>query len=106
MTKYCQVVNNSLATYATNDVTADVAAKVTNFKQPEGISAVCYSRLLWKRHYAAVLYKMSHARREFSSKSYMNAFVYQQEHTGVQRNMQLCRTWHDMGYPCESYRSD
>lgn len=45
---YCQVVSYLLAMHATDDVIADVEAEINKFKQPERMSTVRYSKVIWE----------------------------------------------------------
>lgn len=49
LTTYCNVVICLPAIYVIDDVNADGIAEITNFKHPEGMSAVRYSKALWER---------------------------------------------------------
>lgn len=44
LTSYCQLVNYVLEAYASSDVIAEAEGDITNYKQPENMSAVRYSQ--------------------------------------------------------------
>lgn len=60
LTTHRQLFHYLLATHAADDVEAEKDAEITSFKQLEGIYAVSYSEVLWKRDYVVVVYTMSH----------------------------------------------
>lgn len=51
LTRYCQVVSYLLDTCATDDVIEEAEADITYYRQPESMSTVCYSQILWEKHY-------------------------------------------------------
>lgn len=57
---YFQILNYLPDTYGTDEVIAEFEAETTNIKQLEGVSAVRYSEVVWKKDYAVVLYTVSH----------------------------------------------
>lgn len=58
--RYCQVVSFLPASYATDDVIADVETEVTNFKQLKSVSAVRYSEMLSEKALRYVRSSISH----------------------------------------------
>lgn len=60
LTKYSQLVNYLLADNSTKDVIAKAEPDIINFKQPEGLSALRSSAVLWKINHAIVVYTIRH----------------------------------------------
>lgn len=56
---YCQVANYLFQIYATDDLTTEVEADITNHKKPDNMSANMHFKTLWKTELDVKEYMMN-----------------------------------------------
>lgn len=92
LTSYCEVVNNLLETYATDDVIVETEAEIMRYQQPWNKTPIEYAELLCSKALGCDRIYDKYVIKGVVSEFLHESIRHSMPHTADRRIMQLCTT--------------